>query len=618
MNRKHLALVVFVALLFLLAFVLVGQQERGRPEAIDFPAFRQAVAQGQIQNLTFRGNEITGTYNDGRKFHTMGPTESEALIGFLEENDLVPGYEKEASQGLVTSLLINGLPILVIVVLFFFFMRQIQSGGGKAMSFGKSRARLLSDTGKRVTFSDVAGIEEAKEDLEEIIEFLRDPKRFTRLGGRIPKGVLLMGPPGTGKTLLARAIAGEAGVPFYLISGSDFVEMFVGVGASRVRDLFEQGKRNAPCIIFIDEIDAVGRHRGAGLGGGHDEREQTLNQLLVEMDGFESTEGVILVAATNRPDVLDPALLRPGRFDRHVVVPLPDVRGREGILGVHARRTPLDEDVDLGTIAKGTPGFSGADLENLVNEAALLAARNDKSKVQMEDFESAKEKVLLGSERRSMVQTDHERRTTAYHEAGHALVAWLSPGADPVHKVTIVPRGRALGLTWQLPERDRYNETREFLLTRIDVLMGGRAAEEIVFDQITTGARNDIKQATNIARSLVCEYGMSERLGPVNWSEKQDEVFLGKSFSRPSSVSQHTAELIDDEVRAMVQRGYDKARTTLLENLDVLHRIADTLLDKETLDQHDFARLVGGEKKPISTEPAPAPPPGGTPEPAPA
>ncbi len=618
MNRKHLALVIFVALLFLLAFVLVGQQERGRPEEIDFPAFRQAVAQGQIQNLTFRGNEISGTYNDGRKFHTLGPTESEGLIGFLEENDLVPDYEKEASQGLVTSLLINGLPILVIVVLFFFFMRQIQSGGGKAMSFGKSRARLLSDSGKRVTFADVAGIEEAKEDLVEIIEFLRDPKRFTRLGGRIPKGVLLMGPPGTGKTLLARAIAGEAGVPFYLISGSDFVEMFVGVGASRVRDLFEQGKRNAPCIIFIDEIDAVGRHRGAGLGGGHDEREQTLNQLLVEMDGFESTEGVILVAATNRPDVLDPALLRPGRFDRHVVVPLPDVRGREGILGVHARRTPLDEDVDLGTIAKGTPGFSGADLENLVNEAALLAARNDKSKVQMEDFESAKEKVLLGSERRSMVQTDHERRTTAYHEAGHALVAWLSPGADPVHKVTIVPRGRALGLTWQLPERDRYNETREFLLTRIDVLMGGRAAEEIVFDQITTGARNDIKQATNIARSLVCEYGMSERLGPVNWSEKQDEVFLGKSFSRPSSVSQHTAELIDDEVRAMVQRGYDKARTTLLENLDVLHRIADTLLDKETLDQHDFARLVGGEKKPISTEPAPAPPPGGTPEPAPA
>jgi cell division protease FtsH len=618
MNRKHLALVIFVALLFLLAFVLVGQQERGRPEEIDFPAFRQAVAQGQIQNLTFRGNEISGTYNDGRKFHTLGPTESEGLIGFLEENDLVPDYEKEASQGLVTSLLINGLPILVIVVLFFFFMRQIQSGGGKAMSFGKSRARLLSDSGKRVTFSDVAGIEEAKEDLEEIIEFLRDPKRFTRLGGRIPKGVLLMGPPGTGKTLLARAIAGEAGVPFYLISGSDFVEMFVGVGASRVRDLFEQGKRNAPCIIFIDEIDAVGRHRGAGLGGGHDEREQTLNQLLVEMDGFESTEGVILVAATNRPDVLDPALLRPGRFDRHVVVPLPDVRGREGILEVHARRTPLDEDVQLGTIAKGTPGFSGADLENLVNEAALLAARRDKSKVQMEDFEAAKEKVLLGSERRSMVQTDDERRTTAYHEAGHALVAFLSPGADPVHKVTIVPRGRALGLTWQLPDRDRYNETREFLLTRIDVLMGGRAAEEIVFDQVTTGARNDIKQATLIARSLVCEYGMSDKLGPVNWSEKQDEVFLGKNISRPSSVSQHTAELIDDEVRGMVQRGYDKARTTLLENLDVLHRIADALLDKETLDQADFSRLVGGEPEPRAIEPKPTPPIGGTPEPAPA
>ncbi len=608
MNRKHLALVIFVALLFLLAFVLVGQQERGRPEQIDFPAFRQAVAQGQIQNLTFRGNEITGAYNDGRKFHTLGPTDSEALITFLEENDLVPDYEKEASQGVLTSLLINGLPILVIVVLFFFFMRQIQSGGGKAMSFGKSRARLLSDSGKRVTFEDVAGIEEAKEDLEEIIEFLRDPKRFTRLGGRIPKGVLLMGPPGTGKTLLARAIAGEAGVPFYLISGSDFVEMFVGVGASRVRDLFKQGKRNAPCIIFIDEIDAVGRHRGAGLGGGHDEREQTLNQLLVEMDGFESTEGVILVAATNRPDVLDPALLRPGRFDRHVVVPLPDVRGREGILEVHARRTPLGEDVELGTIAKGTPGFSGADLENLVNEAALLAARKDKSKVEMEDFESAKEKVLLGSERRSMVQTEDERRTTAYHEAGHALVAWLSPGADPVHKVTIVPRGRALGLTWQLPERDRYNETRTFLLTRIDVLMGGRAAEEIVFDQVTTGARNDIKQATSIARSLVCEYGMSDKLGPVNWSEKQDEVFLGKNISRPSTLSQHTAELIDDEVRAMVQKGYDQARTTLLENLDVLHRIADALLDRETLNQDDFGELVGGANTggELATKPSPA------------
>ena len=621
MNRKHLALVIFVALLFMLAFVLVGQQERGRTKEIDFPAFRHAVENHDVKAVTFRGDEITGAFKDGAKFRTLGPTDSEELISFLDEHDLIPNYEKEASQGLVTSLLINGLPILVIVVLFFFFMRQIQSGGGKAMSFGKSRARLLSDSGKRVTFADVAGIEEAKEDLVEIIEFLRDPKRFTRLGGRIPKGVLLMGSPGTGKTLLARAIAGEAGVPFYLISGSDFVEMFVGVGASRVRDLFEQGKRNAPCIIFIDEIDAVGRHRGAGLGGGHDEREQTLNQLLVEMDGFESTEGVILVAATNRPDVLDPALLRPGRFDRHVVVPLPDVRGREGILDVHARRTPLSDDVDLGIIAKGTPGFSGADLENLVNEAALLAARTDKSKVEMADFEYAKEKVLLGSERRSMVQTEDERRTTAYHEAGHALVAWHSVGADPVHKITIVPRGRALGLTWQLPERDRYNETRTFLLGRIEVLMGGRAAEELVFDQVTTGARNDIKQATAIARSLVCEYGMSEKLGPVNWSEKQDEVFLGKNISRPSTLSQHTAELIDDEVRALVQRGYDHARTTLLENIDVLHRVADALLDKETLDQEDFALLAGGEVSvPLATKPVPdsAPPVGSTPEPAPA
>jgi cell division protease FtsH len=612
MNRKHVVVFIFFALLFMVAVAFIGQTERGRPEAIDFPAFRQAVAQGQVQNLTFRGNEITGAYSDGRKFHTLGPTDSEALNDFLEENDLVPNYEKEANQGILTSLLINVVPIVVIVVLFFFFMRQIQSGGGKAMSFGKSRARLLSDSGKRVTFEDVAGIEEAKEDLEEIIDFLKEPKRFTRLGGRIPKGVLLMGPPGTGKTLLARAIAGEAGVPFYLISGSDFVEMFVGVGASRVRDLFEQGKRNAPCIIFIDEIDAVGRHRGAGLGGGHDEREQTLNQLLVEMDGFESTEGVILVAATNRPDVLDPALLRPGRFDRHVVVPLPDVRGREGILEVHAQRTPLNEDVQLGIIAKGTPGFSGADLENLVNEAALQAARGDKSSVEMEDFENAKEKVLLGSERRSMVQSDHERRTTAYHEAGHALVAWLSPGADPVHKVSIVPRGRALGLTWQLPDRDRYTETRSFLLTRIDVLMGGRAAEEIAFDQFTTGARNDIEQATRIARALVCEYGMSEKLGPINWSEDKAEVFLGKSFSRQSQVSQHTAELIDDEVREIVQRGYSAARTLLLENLDMLHRIADALLERETLGQRDFADITGIEVR----DPEPSAEP--TPEPAPA
>ncbi len=592
MNRRHLALVIFVALLFLLAFALVGQQDRGRPEEIDFPVFRQAVAQGQVQNLTFRGNEISGAYQDGRKFHTRGPTDSEHIIEFLEENDLVPNYEKEPTQGVLTSLLINGIPIVLIVFLFIFFMRQIQSGGGKAMSFGKSRARLLSDSGKRITFSDVAGIDEAKEDLEEIIEFLRDPKRFTRLGGRIPKGVLLMGQPGTGKTLLARAIAGEAGVPFYLISGSDFVEMFVGVGASRVRDLFEQGKRNAPCIIFIDEIDAVGRHRGAGLGGGHDEREQTLNQLLVEMDGFESTEGVILVAATNRPDVLDPALLRPGRFDRHVVVPLPDVGGRAGILEVHARRTPLAEDVELSTIAKGTPGFSGADLENVVNEAALLAARRDKSKVEMVDFEDAKEKVVLGSERRSMVMTDDERRTTAYHEAGHALVAWLSPSADPVHKVTIVPRGRALGLTWQLPDRDRYNETRGFLLSRLAVLMGGRVAEEIALERITTGARNDIKEATRIARALVCEYGMSERLGPVNWSQKQDEVFLGKEIGRRGEVSEHTAQLVDDEVRELVQRGYAQARTMLLENLSALHRVAEALLEKETLNRDGFRELV--------------------------
>ena len=593
MNRKHIALVIFIALLFLLAFVLVGHQERGRPEEISFSQLRQDISQGRVQDLTFRGKEITGTYTDNQRFRTLGPTDSETFMEILEENDLVPNYDKEPTQGIVTSLLINGIPIVLIIFLFIFFMRQIQSGGGKAMSFGKSRARLLSDAGKRVTFEDVAGIEEAKEDLEEIIAFLKDPKKFTRLGGRIPKGVLLMGAPGTGKTLLARAIAGEARVPVYQISGSDFVEMFVGVGASRVRDLFEQGKRNAPCIIFIDEIDAVGRHRGAGLGGGHDEREQTLNQLLVEMDGFESIEGVILMAATNRPDVLDPALLRPGRFDRHVVVPLPDVKGREGILVVHSRRTPLEEDVDLAVIAKGTPGFSGADLENLVNEAALLAAREGKSKVEMVDFEAAKEKVLLGSERRSMVMTEDERRTTAYHEAGHALAALLSPGADPVHKITIVPRGRALGLTWQLPERDRYNESRDFLETRITVLMGGRVAEEIAFDEVTTGARNDIKEATRIARLLVCEYGMSDKLGPVNWSDKANEVFLGKELARRSNVSEHTAQLIDEEVGSMVKRGYDRARKILLENLAALHRVAEALLQRETLEAEEFQNLVG-------------------------
>ncbi len=594
MNRKHIALLIFMALLFLLAFVLVAQQERGRPEEITFPELRTAINQGKIKNLTFRGEEIEGAFTDGRTFTTLGPTDSEYFLKVLEENDLVPRYEKEPTQGVLTTLLVNGIPLLLIILLFVFFMRQLQVGGGKAMSFGKSRARLLSDSGKRVTFADVAGISEAKEELREIIDFLRDPKKFTKLGGRIPKGVLLMGSPGTGKTLLARAIAGEAGVPFYLISGSDFVEMFVGVGASRVRDLFEQGKKNAPCIIFIDEIDAVGRHRGAGLGGGHDEREQTLNQLLVEMDGFESTDGVILVAATNRPDVLDPALLRPGRFDRHVVVPAPDVKGRKGILEVYTRRTPLADDVDLEVISKSTPGFSGADLENLVNEAALLAARQDKNHLEMVDFEEAKDKVLMGAERRSLAMSDEERRKIAYHEAGHALAAYLLPNADPIHKVTIIPRGQALGLTWQLPDGDKHTLSASYLVTRVVVLMGGRAAEEVVFNEAWTGARADIKEATRIARALVTEYGMTDKLGPVDWADKQDEVFLGKDLSRRSNHSEKTSQLIDEEIKSTITTAYRSARNILLTNLHILHRLAETLLDVETLESAEFSSLVDG------------------------
>jgi cell division protease FtsH len=494
------------------------------------------------------------------------------------------------------SLIISWLPMLFLFVIFIFFMRQLQAGGGKAMSFGKSKAKLLSDHQNKITFKDVAGIEEAKEEVEEIIAFLKDPKKFTRLGGRIPKGVLMMGPPGTGKTLLARAIAGEAGVPFFSISGSDFVEMFVGVGASRVRDLFEQGKKNAPCIIFIDEIDAVGRHRGAGLGGGHDEREQTLNQLLVEMDGFESNDGVILIAATNRPDVLDPALLRPGRFDRRIVVPRPDVKGRLGILAVHARRTPLSSNVDLETIAKGTPGFSGADLENLVNEAALLAARRDKDKLDMSDFELAKDKVLMGAERRSMIISDYEKRTTAYHEAGHALVARMLPGADPVHKVTIIPRGRALGVTQQLPTEDRLNMSKEYAVNRIAILMGGRLAEEIIFGQITTGAGNDIEVATDLARAMVCEWGMSEKLGPLAFGKREGEVFLGREIGQRQDYSEQTAIEIDAEVRRIVFENYERARKVLLDNLDTLKAIAEALLEYETLDTSDIDVLMGGGK----------------------
>jgi cell division protease FtsH len=500
------------------------------------------------------------------------------------------------------QVLVWWLPMLLLVGIFFLFMRQLQSGGGKAMSFGKSKAKLLSDHQNRVTFKDVAGVEEAKDEVEEIIAFLKDPKKFTRLGGRIPKGVLMMGPPGTGKTLLARAIAGEAGVPFFSISGSDFVEMFVGVGASRVRDLFEQGKKNAPCIIFIDEIDAVGRHRGAGLGGGHDEREQTLNQLLVEMDGFESNDGVIIIAATNRPDVLDPALLRPGRFDRRIVVPRPDLRGRIGILQVHTRKVPLGG-VDLEVLARGTPGFSGADLEFLVNEAALIAARRDKDKVEMEDFEEAKDKVLMGAERRSMIISEKEKRTTAVHEAGHALVArFAGDEADPVHKVTIIPRGRALGVTQQLPHEDRLNMTREFAQNQIAILMGGRVAEEIVFGQKTTGAGNDIERATELARSMVTEWGMSDAFGPLNFSAGKQEVFLGRDFSSSDRHSEDTAQRIDAEIRRIVTQQYSRAMEILTSHRKELEKIAESLLEYETLDGNDIDTLLRGGhlERPVS------------------
>ena len=513
----------------------------------------------------------------------------------LDKNKIQWSVRSKEESAFWQTLIVSWLPMLFLFVIFFFFMRQLQAGGGKAMSFGKSKAKLLTDHQNKITFKDVAGVEEAKDEVEEIIAFLKDPKKFTRLGGRIPKGVLMMGSPGTGKTLLARAIAGEAGVPFFSISGSDFVEMFVGVGASRVRDLFEQGKKNAPCIIFIDEIDAVGRHRGAGLGGGHDEREQTLNQLLVEMDGFESNEGVILIAATNRPDVLDPALLRPGRFDRRIVVPRPDLNGRIGILQVHTRKVPLGGDVDLEVIARGTPGFSGADLESLVNEAALVAARRDKERVEMLDFEDAKDKVLMGSERRSMIISDKEKQTTAFHEAGHALVALLvGDEADPVHKVTIIPRGRALGLTQQLPTEDRMSMNAEFALNRICIMMGGRCAEEVIFNQRTTGAGNDIEQATELARKMVTEWGMSDAIGPLNFSRGQGEVFLGRDFSATEAYSEDTAQRIDAEIRRIVTEQHDRARKLLDQHQGELQRVAKALLEYETLSGEEVHTLFGG------------------------
>ncbi|MCB9797939.1 MAG: ATP-dependent zinc metalloprotease FtsH, partial [Alphaproteobacteria bacterium] len=546
-----------------------------------------------VKNVTIQGSEVRGTFKDGKSFKTTGPSEQDYMLQVMTQNGLVPDFEEVPEQSWLVFLAANALPLILLIAFMVFMMRQLQVGGGKAMNFGKSKAKLLSDSGRRVTFEDVAGCDEAKEELEEIIQFLKDPRKFTRLGGRIPKGVLLMGPPGTGKTLLARAVAGEAGVPFFSISGSDFVEMFVGVGASRVRDLFEQGKKNAPCIIFIDEIDAVGRHRGAGMGGGHDEREQTLNQLLVEMDGFESNEGVIMVAATNRPDVLDPALLRPGRFDRRIVVDAPDVRGRLGILKVHTRRVPLDENVDLEVIAKGTPGFVGADLENLVNEAALIAARFNKKKVEMDDIESARDKVYMGPARRSKVISEADKRRTAYHEAGHAIVAALLPKASTVHKVTIVPRGRALGLTWYFPE-EALARTADDFRAALATALGGRVAERVIFNELSTGASNDLKQATKTARNMVCRFGMSEALGPVAWEQDNDEVFLGRDFGKRTEYSESTAVRIDEEVRRFVETGERWAHEILLANIHILHKVAQLLLEKETIDGEEFQRVVTG------------------------
>ena len=589
---KNLALWLVISLMMILLFNMFNKP-RPSAEKITFSDFITQVEAGKITSVTIQGSDITGKFEgkDGKEFRTYKPSDADVTNKLLDKKVTVNAKPEEEKFSWF-SIFISWFPLLLLVGIWIFFMRQMQVGGGKAMSFGKSRAKLLTEAQGKITFEDVAGIEEAKEELNEIISFLKDPKKFTKLGGRIPKGVLLMGPPGTGKTLLARAIAGEAGVPFFSISGSDFVEMFVGVGASRVRDLFLQGKKSAPCIIFIDEIDAVGRHRGAGLGGGHDEREQTLNQLLVEMDGFESNEGVILIAATNRPDVLDPALLRPGRFDRQVVVPRPDVKGREMILKVHAKKVPLSPDVDLEVIARGTPGFSGADLANVVNEAALLAARTDKSVVESIDFDNAKDKVLMGVERRSMVISDEEKKSTAYHEAGHTLVARTIPGTDPVHKVSIIPRGRALGVTMQLPIEDKHSYSRESLLARIAVLMGGRAAEDIIFHTFTTGAGNDIEQATEMARKMVCEWGMSDKMGPLSFGKKDEQIFLGREMSTHKNYSEATAVEIDTEITRIVTEGYERALTILRDNIQNLHNLSECLIEKENLSGAEVDEII--------------------------
>ncbi len=612
-NIKTAVFWVVIICAVVLVYMAVKTGRGATPQNLNASQFVTAIQDGKIKDANITGTDVQGTLSDGRPFHTVIPPNYPDIYKLMQEKNINYSWKDSTGSGWI-GMLLNAVPILILLGLWIFMMRQMQSGGNKALSFGKSRARLHSSQQKKVTFKDVAGVEEAKEELQEIIEFLREPQKFQKLGGRIPKGVLLIGPPGTGKTLLARAIAGEASVPFFSISGSDFVEMFVGVGASRVRDLFEQGKKNAPCIIFIDEIDAVGRHRGAGLGGGHDEREQTLNQLLVEMDGFESNEGVILVAATNRPDVLDPALLRPGRFDRRVVVDRPDVRGRENILKVHTKKTPLSDDIDLSVIARGTPGFAGADLANLVNEAALIAARQNRKVVTQFDFELAKDKVVMGVERKSMIISDKEKRMTAIHEAGHAIVASLLEHADPLHKVTIIPRGMALGLTMQLPLDDKLSHDKNYLEARLAILMAGRIAEEIFLNQMTTGAGNDIERATEMAHKMVCEWGMSE-LGPLSFGKKDEQIFLGREIAQHRDYSEATAIRIDEQVRKLVEDGYKQARQIIMDRRDALERIAEALLEREVLDGAEVLDLINGKTLPklaSTSKPTTTPPDGGT------
>lgn len=591
---KNITLWLVIGLMMILLFNLFSQPQR-MAEETDFSDFVNSVEGGEISEVTIQGRNLIGTYTDGRNFSTYAPEDPD-LVRVLREKGVRIKAKPQEDAPWYVAIFVSWFPMLLLIGVWIFFMRQMQGGGGKAMSFGKSKAKLLNEDQQKVTFKDVAGIEESKAELEEIIEFLKNPKKFTKLGGKIPKGVLLIGPPGTGKTLLAKAVAGEAGVPFFTISGSDFVEMFVGVGASRVRDLFAQGKKSAPCIIFIDEIDAVGRHRGAGLGGGHDEREQTLNQLLVEMDGFESNEGVILISATNRPDVLDPALLRPGRFDRQVVVPRPDVKGRKKILEVHTKDIPLADDADLEVIARGTPGFSGADLANLVNEAALLAARRDRETVRMTELDESKDKVLMGVERKSMIISEEEKESTAFHEAGHTLVAKLIPGSDPIHKVSIIPRGMALGITQQLPIDERHTYNSKALLGRIAILMGGRIAEELVLDELSTGAGNDIERATDMARKMVCEWGMSKKMGPLAFGQKEEQIFLGREFAQHKDFSEATARAIDEEVKRIVMESYDRATKLLKDNIKYLHLLTEELLVKETLEGIEVDKIIEGAK----------------------